>query len=259
MADRPEGSASSAGPAYRALADTLRAQILSGTLKSGDRLPAEPELCELYGVSRSTVREALRALATEQLLITRRGVSGGSFVAAPQPGDIAGLVQSSLALLTDADSVSVESLLEVREMLEVPAAGLAAARHTEEHLALLDETLFDPRGGDPDVMFGANRDFHVGLLRAAANPVLEAVTAPIFGVVYERFVRRQAPARFWTRVDHDHRAILDRVRAGDVAGAEEAQRAHLGGLRPTYERIDRERRQDRNNVSETLDPETSDI
>ncbi|NPC97683.1 FadR/GntR family transcriptional regulator [Nocardioides sp. zg-DK7169] len=242
MAARSERGTAGDGPAYRTLADTLRAQILSGKLKSGDRLPAEPELCEMYGVSRSTVREALRALATEQLLVTRRGVAGGSFVAAPQPGDIAGLVQSSLALLTDADSVSVESLLEVREMLEVPAAGLAAARHAEEHLALLDETLFDPRGADPDVMFGANRDFHVGLLRAARNPVLEAVTAPIFGVVYERFVRRQAPEQFWTRVDHDHRDILDRVRAGDVAGAEEAQRAHLGGLRPTYERIDRERR-----------------
>lgn len=230
------------GPAYQVLADALRGQILSGELRSGDRLPAEAELCELHGVSRSTVREALRALVTERLLVTRRGVSGGSFVAAPQPGDIAGLVQSSLALLTSADSVSVESLIEVRFMLEVPAAGLAAARHREEDLEALQGTIFDPTGTDLDAMFTANRAFHLNLLRATGNPVLEAVAAPIFGVVYERFVRRQAPESFWSRVDHDHRDILDRVRAGDVAGAEEAQRGHLGDLRPTYEQIDRDRR-----------------
>src|SRR5690606_9000843 len=98
------------GPAYRLLADALRAQILAADFEPGDRLPAESELCELYGVSRSTVREALRALATERLLVTRRGVLGGSFVASPGPGDIADLVQSSLALLTSVDAVSVDSL-----------------------------------------------------------------------------------------------------------------------------------------------------
>lgn len=234
-------SSSEQGPAYRVVADSLRRQILSGALKSGDRLPTESELCELHSVSRSTVREALRALATERLLVTRRGVSGGSFVAAPAPEEIAGLVQSSLSLLTDQASVSVQSLLEVRLMLEVPAAGLAAARRAEPQLEDLEGQLFDPGATDLDVMFAHNRDFHLGLLRSAANPVLEAVAAPIFGVVYERFVRREAPERFWFDVDHDHRAIYDRVRAGDVQGAEEAQRAHLLDLGPTYERIDTER------------------
>lgn len=232
---------SASSPAYQAVADSLRLKILSGDLKSGDRLPTESELCELHSVSRSTVREALRALATERLLVTRRGVAGGSFVAAPAPEEIAGLVQSGLSLLTDQASVSVQSLLEVRLMLEVPAAGLAARRRNEEHLANLDGQLFDPSGADPDVMFGHNRDFHLGLLRAADNPVLEAVAAPIFGVVYDRFVRREAPADFWREVDDDHRDILDRVRAGDESGAQEAQRAHLQDLGPTYERIDAER------------------
>lgn len=237
-----DGQGLGKGPAYRVLADALRRQILSGELRSGDRLPAETELCELHGVSRSTVREALRALVSERLLVTRRGVSGGSFVAAPEPGDIAGLVESSLALLTSADSVSVETLIEVRFMLEVPAAGLAAARRQESDVTALEATMFDPAATDLDAMFTANRGFHLNVLRATANPVLEAVATPIFGVVYERFARRDAPESFWRQVDHDHRDILDRVRAGDVQGAEEAQRAHLGDIRPTYEQIDRDRR-----------------
>src|SRR5690606_36434299 len=124
--------------------------------------------------SRSTVREALRALTSERLLVTRRGVQGGSFVATPGPGDIAGLVQSSLALLASVDAVSIASLIEVRHLLEVPAAGLAAARRSPESLEALDATLFDPGGKDVDVMFEANRDFYLNLLRATGNKVLEA-------------------------------------------------------------------------------------
>lgn len=239
--------ATSPGPAYRVLADALRSQILSGGLRSGDRLPTESELCETYGVSRSTVREALRVLTSERLLVTRRGVQGGSFVATPEPGEIAGLVQSGLSLLADGETVTVAGLLEVREMLEVPAAGLAAVRHDASQLAALETTLVDPAGADPEALFIGNRDFHLGLLRATGNPVLEAVATPIFGVVHERFARRQAPGEFWQKVDRDHRDILDRVRAGDEVGAREAQAAHLGALQPTYEGIDRERRAKRGN------------
>ena len=230
------------GPAYLAVADALRAQILSGQLTPGDRLPTESELCDLFSVSRSTVREALRALATERLVVTRRGVQGGSFVAAPAPAEIAGLVQSGLALLSDADTVSVAALLEVRVMLEVPAAGLAAARHRDADLVALESTMFDPATTEIEPMFQANRGFHLNLLAATGNAILEAVATPVFRIVNERFARRDAPAEFWQEVDHDHRAILDRVRAGDVQGAEEAQRAHLAGLHPVYERIDTERR-----------------
>ena len=240
-------AASTSGPAYRVLADALRSRILSGDLRPGDRLPTESELCETYGLSRSTVREALRVLTSERLLVTRRGVQGGSFVATPEPGEIAHLVQSGLSLLADGDTVTVAGLLEVREMLEVPAAGLAAVRHDAAQLTVLEGTLVDPGGADPEALFIGNRDFHLGLLRATGNPVLEAVATPIFGVVHERFARRQAPGEFWEKVDRDHRDILDRVRAGDEAGAREAQAAHLGALQPTYEGIDRERRAKRDN------------
>src|SRR5438876_352461 len=65
---------------YQALADGLRAQITSGKLRPGDRLPTEPQLCAQSGLSRSTVREALRLLTSQNLIVTTRGVTGGSFV-----------------------------------------------------------------------------------------------------------------------------------------------------------------------------------
>lgn len=228
-------------PAYQELADRLKEQILSGTFAPGDRLPIEPELSAQYGVSRSTVREALRVLSSQHLVTTVRGVAGGTFVVRPEPHQISSYLQASFSLLATSRGGSVRDLLEVRDMLEVPAAGLAAHRRTAEDLTVLRESLFDPRTVDAEHVFEANRNFHVGLLRAAGNPMLEAVTRPMFGVLNERFLRVKASRRFWFRVDRDHREILEAVAAGDADRAREAQHQHLEHLRSTYTRIDRER------------------
>ncbi|GII86132.1 GntR family transcriptional regulator [Sphaerisporangium siamense] len=228
-----------AAPAYQDLADRLREQILAGDLKPGDRLPVEPDLCTMYGVSRSTVREALRVLSSERLLVTRRGVAGGSFVTRPEPEHISSYLQSSLALFRDAGSVA--NLLEVRVLLEVPTAGLAAVRRTPEQLEALRGALFDPRAIERERLYAANRRFHKALLEAANNPLLDAVTAPVFGVLENDFVRDDVADGFWDRVDKDHREILAYVEAGDSHGAERAQREHLEHLRSVYRRIGKER------------------
>ncbi len=227
-------------PAYQELADRLREQILSGELEPGDRLPVEPDLCAMYGVSRSTVREALRVLSSERLLVTRRGVAGGSFVTRPEPEHISSYLLSSLALFRDSGSVA--NLLEVRVLLEVPTAGLAAARRTPEQLEALRAALFDPGEIEREDIYTANRRFHKVLLEAANNPLLDAVTAPVFSVLESGFARNEAPDGFWVRVDRDHRDILACVEAGDSLGAERAQREHLEHLRTTYSQIDKERR-----------------
>ncbi|WP_218009798.1 FadR/GntR family transcriptional regulator [Actinomadura kijaniata] len=227
-----------AGPAYAALAADLRRRILAGEYRPGDRLPVEPEMCARYGVSRSTVREALRLLASQHLVTTVRGVAGGTFVAHPRPEQLSEHLATGLGLLAGTAQVSVDQLLEIRELLEVPAAGLAATRRDEADLAALRAALFDPAAVDPAEIYEPNRHFHAVLLRAAGNPLLEVVARPVFGVLNERFLRENAPPRFWHRVDADHREILARVEAGDERGARAAARAHLGHLRSTYLSID---------------------
>lgn len=226
-------------PAYAEIAANLRERILAGEFKPGDRLPIEPELSAEHGVSRSTIREALRLLASQNLVTTTRGVSGGSFVAYPQPAQIAEYLATSLNLLTVDTQVTVDQLLEIREMLEVPAAGLAAVRGDDATRAELRGSLFDPSTRDPSEIFAPNRHFHTVFLKMTGNPFLEVVTQPVFRVLNERFLRENAPARFWYGVDHDHREILSRIEARDQAGAREACRAHLGNLRETYTSIDR--------------------
>lgn len=228
-----------ATPAYQNLASDLRDRIVAGELRPGDRLPVEPELSTRYGVSRSTVREALRLLTSQNLISTVRGVTGGSFVVAPRPEQISDYLQTSLGLLAVDTQITVDQLLEIRDLLEVPAAGLAALRRTEGDLAELRGYLFDPTALEPEEMYEPNKRFHTTLLRASGNPLLEVVARPIFQVLDERFLRERAPGRFWHEVDHDHREILALVEAGDEAGASQAAHAHLTHLRPTYLAIEK--------------------
>ena len=226
-------------PAYEELADALRARILGGELQPGDRLPVEPELSAHYGVSRSTVREALRVLSSQHLVTTTRGVSGGTFVMHPNLEQIAGHLEVGLGLLATSADLSVEQLLEVRDLVEVPAAGLAAERATPAQLAAVRATLVDPRDAEPGQMHACNHRFHMLLIEAAGNPLLSVVATPVFGVLTTRFVRGDASASFWDTVLDDHRAILRRVEAGDAEGARAAMHDHLARLRVPYERIDR--------------------
>lgn len=219
-------------PAYQHIADDLRARVLSGALVPGERLPVEAELCIAYGVSRSTVREALRALASQQLVTTVRGVQGGTFIAHPEAGLVSASLETSLGLLAGAEEVDVAELLEARELLEVPAARLAAERRTEAHLELM-------RGSRQEHGFEGNRSFHELIVEASGNRLLAMVTRPVFGVLRERFLRDQAPKSFWRTVDRDHDAIFEAIEGGDADSAGDLMRAHLARLATTYTRIDR--------------------
>jgi GntR family transcriptional regulator, transcriptional repressor for pyruvate dehydrogenase complex len=219
------------GPAYQQVADELRALIVSGGLSAGQRLPPEQELGAAFGVSRSTLREALRVLSSQHLITTARGVQGGTFVAAPAPGSVSDYLETSIGLMAGADEVDVDQLLEARDLLEVPAAALAARRRRSSHLAELRETLSQGRAAD--------QRFHTVIVSACGNPLLDLMCGPVFSVLRDRFLRDLAPESFWTLVHHDHLVILDAIESRDAGRAADEMRTHLKRLAATYRRIDR--------------------
>jgi DNA-binding FadR family transcriptional regulator len=221
-------------PAYQLLADDLRGQITSGRLRPGQRLPTEPELCVRSGVSRSTVREALRLLASQHLIVTTRGVTGGSYVAQPNPATLAESLTGGVRMLLSCTPVGVDQLMEVREMVEVPAVGLAATRRTDEHLAMLARTMFDPVHDDVPTKRAAHRAFHGALAAATGNPVYELLARPLYTLGNESEIAERASMRFWRSVDADHRQILRAVTERDVEAASQATRSHLANLRENW-------------------------
>jgi GntR family transcriptional regulator, transcriptional repressor for pyruvate dehydrogenase complex len=216
-------------PAYQLLADELRADITSGRLQPGERLPPEPELCVRTGVSRSTVREALRLLASQHLIVTTRGVTGGSFVAHPDAEQLSEALSTGLNLLTKA-AVGFADLLEVRRALEIPAAALAATRRTDAHLAEIRAALFDPDLDDFDIMLRAHAVFHSAVAKATCNPLYELVTRPLYHVSYGEEVTSSLPGGYWARVDADHRDLLAALVDRDPERAQTIGRLHLDYL-----------------------------
>jgi GntR family transcriptional repressor for pyruvate dehydrogenase complex len=214
-------------PAYQLLADELRADITSGRLQPGERLPPEPELCVKTGVSRSTVREALRLLASQHLIVTTRGVTGGSFVSHPDAGQLADGLSTGFTLLTNSADVGLVDLLELRRALEVPAAGLAAVRRDDEHLVEIERALFDPAVDDFDTMMRAHSSFHTAVAKATGNPLFELVVRPLYSASYGEDVTENLPENYWRQIDADHRLILDCLTMRDAESATKAAGRHV--------------------------------
>lgn len=220
-------------PAYQQVADQLLDLILDGSLAADDRLPSEAELSSIFGVSRSTVREALRALASRDLLRTTRGATGGTFVRRVEPDQVSDYLQTSLGLMSGADDVSVREMLEAREILEVPAARLAASRRTDEHLdamreAITREKQIRGRGR----RFREHRNFHAIVLQSSQNGLLALMTEPVFGVLQSKSLDPEPG--FWENVNHDHEAIFTAISDRDPDAAAQMMLDHLVRLRGTY-------------------------
>lgn len=221
-------------PAYEQVAEQLRALVLSGTVAPGDRLPVEGDLSAEFGVSRSTVREAIRLLSSQSLVHTVRGPAGGTFVSAADPESLRDYLETSIGLLSGNEGISAHDLLEVRDILEVPAARLAALRRTDEHLTSMHAIIEREKGQrDRGERFEQNQQFHAQVLAAAGNPLLAVVTDPVYSVIQTRFLKDEERP-FYTRVNQEHAEILGYIERGDGEGAARAMAAHLAQLRDVY-------------------------
>lgn len=154
--------------------EQIRAAILSGELASGERLPAEAELARQFGVSRTTVREALRSLSSQNLITKMPGAYGGSFVRSVDYRSLGAVLQESMHNLLQLGSLDIEEVAIVRQYLEVPSVRLAAVCRTDEDLEVLRHIVDRQRTisvDDPAVPV-LDEEFHTTIARASKNRVL---------------------------------------------------------------------------------------
>lgn len=220
--------------AYEQVYDQLRDLIMSGELARGERLPGEIVLARQFGVSRGTVREALRALAAHNLVRTAKGASGGTFVTLPTVDHISAFLQANISLLSEANDVTLEEFLELRRLLEVFAARQCALQRRESDLQRLRATIIEPAALAVEEQFLYNKEFHSILLDGAGNTLLRIAAQPIFSVLQTNLSRDALSPRFATQVEQDHRAILTAIERGDGDAAAAEMDRHLDFLSGTY-------------------------
>ncbi|WP_448255982.1 FadR/GntR family transcriptional regulator [Microbacterium aurum] len=152
------------------LAHELRERILDGEFEAGAGLPAERELVTQTGMSRTTVREALRILEVQGLVRIKAGRTGGAFV--QQPGEE--VMSNTVGLLVRGQRLRLGALLETREAIEPYAARLAALNRDDADLAILEDLnrLVADSYHDLEVFLDANIEWHIAVARAGHNELL---------------------------------------------------------------------------------------
>jgi len=218
--------------AYEGIVGQIEAAIASGELNPGDRLPGERRLMETFGVSRATVREALRVLQATGVVDSRPGDPRGPVTRVRSPPASS---RTSLSQLARSDGSSRRELLEFRLFLEGSAAFLAARHHTPAQLAEIEARLEDLRVSVEEE--GAFRfhervsAFHDAIRAAAANQLFAVAGSVISEVMTTLMARRIAseedPLALVRRSGEDGARLVDAIRARDGAGAQRVQISNI--------------------------------
>jgi GntR family transcriptional regulator, transcriptional repressor for pyruvate dehydrogenase complex len=220
-------------PAYRKVAATIGARILSRALREGERLPPETELARQFGVNRSTLREALRELESRGLLRRRPG-SKLMAVSRPHRETIAEGVSQALVL----HDVTVRDVWEALTILEPPIARSAARARTADDLARIAAAALAFDGSREDTEQAVRHCAQVfrWLGQATHNPVLGLAQEPLLQLLEPSLrvmIDKVTQAR--SRIATAHRRLIEALEARDAAGAESWMARHIRDFRKGYE------------------------
>src|ERR1700733_15311126 len=213
---------------YEQIVQQIEESIVKGDLKAGDQLPAERDLAQRFGVSRTAVREAVKALREKGLVEAYSG--RGTFIT---DGTTQAVRQSLDLMVKIGQPEGSTHLAEVRAILEPEIAALAAVRIQEPELSTMREavTTMDRAFKNPEAYIEADLDFHLALAEGAANPLILSLLDSIVGLLREQRLRIFKVPGGPERGQVHHKRILEAVERHDSEKSRAAMRAHLEQVR----------------------------
>lgn len=207
------------------VAGQIQDLILAKEFKPGDQLPPERAMCDLFQVSRTVIREAIGVLEAKGLLTSQGG--SGTYVRALDSKDVAGSI--GMYISTQNQSVSLKELIEIRRILEVQIAGLAAERATADGILELEQIMAETVAVMDETEAFASKDleFHMALARLTQNSLFSILLEPLVDALYEgRRLASTLPGVKEQAIGL-HRNILEKIKAGDPEGAASEMSKHL--------------------------------
>ncbi|MEE8586640.1 MAG: FadR/GntR family transcriptional regulator [Acidobacteriota bacterium] len=200
--------------------------VFSGRLSPGDRLPPERELAEKFGLSRMTIRDALRVLESTGLVKIKVGAGGGAFVREPNLDTF----ENSLSAMLRARKVSLLDLAEARNIIETATAELAAKRASKKDIEAMRAAVDEAAKAleeDNQQFMPHSVSFHGLLAKASKNHILELTVSSLRSLFSNALEQLSPSPEMAQRAVRDHRAILRAIEAGDGTKARQAMTAHL--------------------------------
>lgn len=215
----------------------IRNAVFESRLKPGDFLGSENDLAQQFGVSRITVRDALRSLSATGIVEIRQGAGGGARIADGNLDHFA----DALAVQFQLAGVGAEETLGAQSAIEEMAAELAAEHRTDDDLERMSQAMERASSAvdDPIAFTEASLGFHLAVAEASHNRALVALLRALRYVVWPSENKR-ATVEVAARVQKSHRTIYEKIVARDSSGAREAMSRHLGGIRDSKHRLQTE-------------------
>ena len=215
----------------------IKSSIFEGRVAPGDRLPSEKELAAQFGLSRITVRDALRVLESQGLIEIKVGAGGGPFVATPNSEAVTEVLTGMLRL----QGISIKELVEARLVIETAIVTLAAERATADDLQAMEEAIAQARAARAT---GKQRftphsiNFHIALAQAAKNQVLFFTVNSFRTPFYETLDKLAPDDAMGQRAIEDHQKLLEAIAAHDAKRARQVMREHLAYFQERAEKLD---------------------
>jgi GntR family transcriptional repressor for pyruvate dehydrogenase complex len=222
--------------AAKQIAEHIRRAILDGRLKGAERLPTEEELANRYGVSRPTVREALKRLAAQNLISSRRGPAGGNFVNDLTLEELAQNVTSAAMMLVTVGGLEMDEIAEARIELEGLCCSLAVEHASDDVVSKLREALqkqSDPMLSNEDFCSSDVR-FHRIIVDAAQNTMLRFVMYALIEALVPITNMVIVYVRDRSMIIECHQRMLAAMERRDAADLRRHLRALIGYLRESY-------------------------
>jgi len=213
---------------YERIVSQIEQRIESGELQVGDQLPSERELAEQFAVSRTAVREAVKALRQKGLVEIRPG--RGTFIT----NETSDTIRDSLGMLMKMRVTKGSgNLVEVREILEPEIAALAATRITDDYISSMQDAvnIMDTALDNVDMFVEADLDFHLALAEGTQNPFIPILMDSIIDLLREQRKRIGLTKGGLQRGQVHHKKILDAVSKHDAQAARRAMQDHLKQVR----------------------------
>ena len=210
----------------QAIVEQVKLLLRQGRLKPGDRLPSERELCDRFGVSRVTVREALRVLEAGGLIDIRVGARGGAFVTSPTSQQIG----EGLADLLNLSPLTAPEVTEARQVFELGIVPLVAERATDEDIASLREMVRSHKAAleRGEYAMSMSAAFHVRVAACTHNAAIEMLVQSFHGPLLMSLLTAQVVEPLMGhRGTEEHRRFIDAIAARDVERATSIMRDHL--------------------------------
>ena len=205
-------------------------RIVGGELAVGGTLPIEPVLCEMFAVSRTVIREAVKSLEAMRLVTVQQG--HGTSVRDPDDWDLLDPVVLAASIRHDAELSILEDLVDVRRTLESQMAGQAAVRAGEEQTRRIRAALDQLYAEEEDAarFLRADLDFHYAIMAASGNRLGRAVVQSINAQAFQSMRYIGEPTRDDLRESNmAHQAVFDQIAAKDEDGAAKAMNDHILG------------------------------